>query len=228
MYAGAVFSGLSFLVAIPSAIKVFNWTATLYKGSIRFDTPMLYALGFVGLFTIGGLSGLFLAALAVDVSVHDTYFNIAHFHFIMVGGMVTAYLGGIHFWWPKITGKMYPELFGKLSALLIYFGFVLTFSPQFLLGRLGMLRRWYRYPPEFQVLNVLSTAGASVLAAGYLLPLIYLLWSIKYGKRASSNPWDATGLEWQTPSRPPTSNFQETPIVTTGPYEYSPTENDHA
>ena len=159
---------------------------------------MLYALGFIGLFTIGGLSGLFLAALPVDVSVHDTYFVIAHFHFIMVGGMVTAYLGGLHFWWPKITGKMYPEKLAQLSALLIFFGFVLTFLPQFLLGRLGMNRRYYHYAPEFQMLNILSTAGASILAVGYLFPFSYLLWSLKYGRRAPANPWGATGLEWQT------------------------------
>ena len=147
MYAGMVFSILSFLVAIPSAIKVFNWTATLYKGSIRFDTPMLYALGFIGLFTIGGLTGLMLASLAIDVHVHDTYFVVAHFHYIMVGGTVMAYLGGIHFWWPKMTGRMYPELWGKLSALLIFVGFNLTFFPQFVLGYLGMPRRYYEYPP---------------------------------------------------------------------------------
>lgn len=222
MYAGMAFSFLSYMVAIPSAIKVFNWTATLYKGSILLHTPMLYALGFIGLFTVGGLSGLFLAALPVDVSVHDTYFVIAHFHFIMVGGMVTAYLGGLHFWWPKITGKLYPEKLGQLSALLIFSGFMLTFLPQFLLGRLGMNRRYYHYAPEFQLLNIMSTAGASILAAGYLFPFSYLLWSLKYGRRAPANPWGATGLEWQTPSPPPTHNFDVTPHVTRNPYQYDP------
>ena len=167
MYAGMVFSILSFLVAIPSAIKVFNWTATMYKGSIRLETPMLYALGFIGLFTLGGLTGLMLASLAIDVHVHDTYFVVAHFHYIMVGGAVMAYLGGIHFWWPKLTGRMYSELLGKLSALIVFVGFNLTFFPQFILGYLGMPRRYYEYPPEFQVLNVMSTAGASILAVGY-------------------------------------------------------------
>jgi cytochrome c oxidase subunit I len=227
MYAGMVFSILSFLVAIPSAIKVFNWTATLYKGDIHLDTPMLYALGFVGLFTVGGLTGLFLAALAVDVPLHDTYFVVAHFHFIMVGGMVMAYLGGIHFWWPKITGRMYSELFGKLSALTIFVGFNLTFLPQFVMGRFGMPRRYFHYPAEFQVLNVMSTAGASILAVGYLLPLIYLLLSLKYGKRAPANPWRATGLEWQTASPPPVQNFELTPLVTTGPYDYHPEEAEN-
>ena len=179
MYAGMVFSFLSFLVAIPSAIKVFNWTATMYKGSIRLDTPMLYALGFIGLFTMGGLTGLMLASLAIDVHVHDTYFVVAHFHYIMVGGAVMAYLGGIHFWWPKLSGRMYPELLGKLSALTVFVGFNLTFFPQFVLGYLGMPRRYYEYPAEFQVLNVMSTAGASILAVGYVLPLAYLLFSLR-------------------------------------------------
>jgi cytochrome c oxidase subunit I len=221
VYAAMAFSILSYLVAIPSAIKVFNWTATLYKGAISYDTPMLYAFGFIGLFTMGGLTGLFLAAMGLDVHVHDTYFVIAHFHFIMVGGMVMAYLGGIHFWWPKMTGKMYPDGWGKLSALIIFVGFVLTFLPQFVVGYLGMPRRYYHYAPEFQVLNVMSTAGASILAVGYVLPLIYLIWSLAYGTVAGSNPWGATGLEWQTPSPPPTDNFSETPVVTAGPYEYS-------
>jgi cytochrome c oxidase subunit 1 len=221
VYAAMAFSILSYLVAIPSAIKVFNWTATLYKGAISYETPMLYAFGFIGLFTMGGLTGLFLAALGLDVHVHDTYFVIAHFHFIMVGGMVMAYLGGIHFWWPKMTGKMFPDGWGKLSALIIFVGFVLTFLPQFVVGYLGMPRRYYHYAPEFQVLNVMSTAGASILAVGYVLPLIYLIWSLGYGKEAGPNPWGATGLEWQTPSPPPTENFLETPLVTTEPYEYS-------
>ena len=177
-----VFSILSFIVAVPSAIKVFNWTATLYKGSISFHTPMLYALGFIGLFTIGGLTGLFLAALAVDVHVTDTYFVVAHFHYIMVGGMVTAFMGGLHYWWPKITGRMYPEGWGKLAALVTFLGFNLTFFPQFVMGYLGMPRRYHAYPPEFQIFNVLSTAGASILGVGYLLPFIYFIWSLKRGR----------------------------------------------
>jgi cytochrome c oxidase subunit 1 len=185
---------------------------------------MLYALGFIGLFTIGGMTGLFLASIALDVHLTDTYFVVAHFHYIMVGGSVMAYLGGIHFWWPKISGRMYPEIWGKLSALIIFVGFNLTFFPQFLLGYLGMPRRYFEYPAEFQVLNVMSTAGASILAVGYVLPLIYLMLSLKYSPRAGANPWRATGLEWQTSSPPPTHNFHETPIVTTGPYQYSPEE----
>jgi cytochrome c oxidase subunit I len=220
-YAGLIFSVLSFLVAIPSAIKVFNWTATLYKGSISYQAPMLYAFGFIGLFSIGGLTGLFLAALGLDVHVHDTYFVVAHFHYIMVGGTVMAYLGGMHFWWPKITGRMYPEGWARFSALVVFLGFNLTFLPQFILGYLGMPRRYHAYPPEFQVLNVMSTAGASILGVGYLIPMIYFFWSLKYAALAGPNPWGATGLEWRTPSPPPTENFMTTPIVTEEPYEYS-------
>jgi cytochrome c oxidase subunit 1 len=220
VYAALVFSLLSYLVAIPSAVKIFNWTATLYKGSIRYDTPMLYAFGFMGLFTIGGLTGVFLASLGIDVHVTDTYFVVAHFHYVMVGGMVLAYMGGLHFWWPKITGRMYPEGWAKLSALLVFVGFNLTFFPQFILGYMGMPRRYHAYPPEFQVLNVLSTAGASVLALGYVLPMIYFVWSLRYGKLAGPNPWNAVGLEWMTPSPPPTQNFEETPVVTWEAYDY--------
>ena len=224
VYSAMVFSLLSYAVAIPSAVKVFNWTATMYKGSISMDTPMLYALGFIGLFTIGGLTGLFLAALGLDVHLHDTYFVIAHFHFIMVGGMVMAYLGGLHFWWPKMTGRLYPEAPAKLAALITFIGFNLTFFPQFILGYLGMPRRYAIYAPEFQVLNVLSTAGASVLAVGFILPALYLTWSLKYGEVAGNNPWKATGLEWETTSPPPTHNFHETPVVTTEAYHYGSEE----
>ena len=219
--AGVIFSALSFLVAIPSAIKVFNWTATLYKGSISYQTPMLYAFGFIGLFTIGGLTGLFLATLGVDVHVHDTYFIIAHFHYIMVGGAVMGYLGGIHFWWPKISGRMYPEWWSRVAAVTVFLGFNLTFFPQFVLGYLGMPRRYHAYPPEFQILNVMSTAGASILGFGYLLPLVYLTWSMRYGPVATVNPWGAKGLEWETSSPPPTENFAATPVVTDDTYDYS-------
>jgi cytochrome c oxidase subunit 1 len=222
LYSALVFSFLSYLVAVPSAIKVFNWTATMYKGSVSFSTPMLYAMGFIGLFTIGGLTGLFLACLGIDVHVHDTYFVIAHFHYVMVGGAVLGYLGGIHFWWPKITGRLYPEGWGRTAAIIVFIGFNLTFFPQFILGYLGMPRRYWDYShmPEWQALNVLSTAGASILAVGYLLPMVYLFWSLRYGKLAGDNPWSATGLEWQTASPPPTFNFDETPIVTCEAYEY--------
>jgi len=224
VYAAMIFSILSFLVAVPSAVKVFNWTATLYKGSISYQTPMLYALGFIGLFTIGGLTGLFLASLGVDVHVTQTYFVVAHFHYIMVGGALFGYLGGLHFWWPKITGRMYPDVWGRVSAVVAFLGFNLTFFPQFILGYLGMPRRYHTYPPEFQALNVLSTAGASVMALGFIIPVCYLLWSLKYGPAAGNNPWHATGLEWTTASPPPTFNFETTPVVTEPAYAYEARE----
>src|ERR1700726_1988965 len=221
MYASLYFSLLSFLVAVPSAIKVFNWTATMFRGSISFDTPMLYAFGFIGLFTIGGLTGLFLATLGVDVHVTDTYFVVAHFHYVMVGGMVLAYLGGMHYWWPKISGRLYPEGWAKFACLLVFAGFNLTFFPQFILGYLGQPRRYHAYAPEFQVLNVMSTAGATILGLGYVIPFIYFVWSMKYGPAAGNNPWKAKGLEWQTTSPPPTFNFETTPIVTEEAYAYA-------
>jgi cytochrome c oxidase subunit 1 len=220
IYAGMIFSILSMLIASPSAIKVFNWTASLHKGSITFQTPLLYALGFIGLFTVGGLTGLFLAAMGIDVHVHDTYFIVAHFHYIMVGGTVMAYLGGIHFWWPKMTGRMYPEGWARFSAILVFIGFNLTFFPQFILGYNGMPRRYHVYDPGFQVLNVMSSAGASILGVAYLFPLTYLIWSLKYGPRAPANPWNAVGLEWMTSSPPPTYNFTRTPVVDFEAYEY--------
>jgi cytochrome c oxidase subunit 1 len=181
---------------------------------------MLYALGFIGLFLVGGLTGLFLACLGLDIHIHDTYFVVAHFHYIMVGGAVMGYVGGLHFWWPKITGRLYPEFLARIAAVTLFIGFNLTFFPQFLLGYLGMPRRYHSYPPEFQVFNVMSTAGASILALGYLLPMIYLVWSMRYGQVAGRNPWPATGLEWQTDSPPLTENFDVTPEVTWEAYDF--------
>lgn len=224
IYAGLIFSFLSFMVAIPSAIKVFNWTSTLYKGSISYEAPMLYALGFIGLFTMGGLTGMFLASLATDVHLNGTYFIVAHFHYIMVGGAVMGYLGGMHFWWPKISGRKYPNGWAALAAAIIFVGFNLTFFPQFILGYLGMPRRYAFYPAEFQVLNVMSSAGASILGVGYLIPLVYFIWSMRYGPVAEANPWGAKGLEWQTSSPPPTENFTKMPVVTEEAYAYAAEE----
>ncbi len=226
IYAGMIFSFLSFAVAIPSAVKVFNWSATLFRGSVSYDTPMLYGLGFIGLFLIGGMTGLFLAAIGVDVHVTDTYFVVAHFHYVMVGGTLMGYLGGLHYWWPKISGKMYPEAWGRFAALVIFVGFNLTFFPQFVVGYMGMPRRYHAYPdiPIWQVLNVMSTAGATILGFGMLIPMVYLIWSMRYGRAASANPWALPGLEWRTSSPPPTENFTVTPVVTWEAYEFAPPE----
>lgn len=219
-YASLIFSIFSFIVAVPSSIKVFAWTFTLRRGRIFLKTPMIYALGFIGLFTIGGLTGLMLSAIAIDVHVHDTYFVVAHFHYIMVGGMLSAYLGGLHFWWPKMTGRGYPEGWGIFSAVLLFIGFNLTFFPQFIAGYYGMPRRYASYPEEYQVLNVLSTAGSSMLGLAYAIPLVYFLWSLRQPPTAPPNPWNARGLEWQTPSPPPTLNFTHAPAVPRKPYNY--------
>jgi cytochrome c oxidase subunit I len=230
-YAGMVFSFLSMLVAIPSAVKVFNWIATLYKGQVGLETPMLYALGFIGLFTIGGLTGLFLAVMGLDRHVHDTYFVVAHFHYVMVGGMVMAFMGGMHFWWSKMFGRMYPENLGRFAAVVIFIGFNLTFFPQFILGYIGMPRRYHQYNEEFEVLNVLSSAGATILGSGFLISIVYFLWSLKYGQVAPANPWQATGLEWEkSPSPPPTFNFAEGEriLVTQDAYAYTEEPAEHS
>ncbi len=221
VYAGLVFSFLTMVVSVPSAIKVFNWSATLYKGQISYDTPMLYGLFFIGLFLIGGLTGLFLGSIGLTVHLTDTYFIVAHFHYVMVGGQVLAYLGGLHYWWSKITGKMYSEFWSKIAAIIIFVGFNLTFFPQFILGYLGMPRRYASYPEELQVLNIFSTAGASILAIGLIIPLVYFTYSIFFGEKAPANPWLLPGLEWRTSSPPPTENFEETPIVTWEAYDFT-------
>jgi cytochrome c oxidase subunit 1 len=227
LYQGLVFSVLSFLVGIPTGIKIFNWTFTMYKASVSWETPMIYAMGFLGIFTLGGLTGLFLAAVGLDIHMHDTYFVVAHFHYVMVGGSVLAFLGGIHYWWPKMTGRLYNDYLGRLAALLTFIGFNVTFFPQFILGYMGMPRRYYAYAAEYQVLNVLSSAGASILALSFILPACYLTYSLFKGEKAGNNPWGAKGLEWETTSPPPTLNFDRIPIVTEEAYAYPLTEPSH-
>ena len=218
--AGVLFSFLTFAVAVPTAIKVFSWVATLYKGSIAFNTPMLYGLMFIFTFTIGGLTGLFLGSLATDVHLHDTYFVVAHFHYVMMGGTIIAFIGGIHHWWSKMFGVNYSEKAGKIGALLVFIGFNMTFFNQFILGQQGMPRRYYTYLPQFQQQHVLSTIGAYVLGAGLLWTAIYLIHSLFRGEKATSNPWRGVSLEGHTQSPPIQHNFHEAPVVTSDPYDF--------
>jgi cytochrome c oxidase subunit 1 len=218
--ASTIFSFLTFLVGIPSGIKIFNWLATLYKGKIHFDTPMLYALSFLFLFTVGGLTGMFLGTLATDIHLHDTYFVVAHFHFVMVGGTVMAFFGGLHYWWPKIWGRMYNELWGKIATALVFVGFNITFLSQFLLGAKGMPRRYYTYLDQFQPLHGFSSFGSWIMAAGFVIMAVYLIHSLFKGRPAGDNPWGGLTFEWQTTSPPPKENFKESPVLTHGPYDY--------
>jgi cytochrome c oxidase subunit 1 len=218
--ANFVFSFLTMLVAIPTAVKVFSWLGTMYKGSLRMDTPMLYALAFIFVFTIGGLTGVFLATVSIDVHLTETYFVVAHFHYVMVGGTLLAFLCGLHYWYPKFSGKMYNETQGRIAAWIIFIGFNVTFFPQFILGVLGMPRRYADYLPQFTTLNRVSTVGSWFLAIGFFMIAYNLLRSLKVGEEAGDNPWGALTLEWQTSSPPPFENFNYDPVVTEGPYEY--------
>ncbi len=223
--AATIFSLLTFSVSIPSAIKVFNWLATMYKGSIALDTPMVYSLSFILLFGIGGLTGLFLATLSTDVQLHDTYFVVAHFHYTMMGGTLIAFLAGLHYWWPKMTGRMYNEFWGRLCAVAVFFGFNLTFFPQFVMGSRGMPRRYHDYPAKFEIFHFLSTMGSFLMGMALLGVLLYLLYSLFKGARAPANPWGSATLEWECSSPPPKENFAETPTVS-DPYDYDPIKYD--
>ena len=215
-----VFGALSMFVAIFSAIKVLSWVGTMYRGSISLQAPMLYLLAFLFLFVFGGLTGVALASLSLDVHWHDTYFVVAHFHFIMVGAVLTAFLAALHYWFPKMTGRMYSERLAIIGAVLVFFGFNATFIPQYLLGNAGMPRRYYEYLDRYQAMHVLSTGGASILAIGLVVTLLYLLWALKWGPRAPANPWDSLGFEWLTDTPPTTHNFETTPIIEGRPHEY--------
>jgi cytochrome c oxidase subunit 1 len=225
-YATMVFSALTFLVAIPSGVKVFNWVATLYKGSISLQSPMLWALSFIFLFTIGGLTGLFLGMLAVDVHLHDTYFVVAHFHYVMVGGTVMGFVGGLHYWWPKFTGKLYDETLARVGWFFVFIGFNVTFLVQFVLGSRGMPRRYYDYLPEFEQLHQVSTIGSWILGFGFLVLAYMFLKSLVGGKASPRNPWGSAALEWQTPTPPPLYNFVKDPIVTRANYDYVSATDD--
>jgi cytochrome c oxidase subunit 1 len=211
--ANMVFSALTFTVGIPAAIKVFNWVSTLYKGDIRLKAPMLYALSFLLLFTIGGLTGLFLGVLSIDVHLHDTYFVVAHFHYVMMGSTLVAFLGGLHHWWPKFTGKMYTESVARFCAIGVFIGFNLTFLPQFVMGSQGMPRRYWDYDPRYQTYHQISTIGAFLLGISMFISIVNLVASLKNGKRAPRNPWGGTSLEWQAPTPPPLYNFEKPPVL---------------
>ena len=219
-FAGILFSFITMLVGVPTAIKTFNWVATMYRGSIRFDSPMLYAMGFLFLFTIGGVTGIMLAVVGIDVHFHDTYFVVAHFHYVMVGGTLMAIMGGIYYWMPKMFGRMVNEFWARISFVLVFVGFNVTFFPQFILGAMGMPRRYYDYLPEYESLNKISSIGAWTIGVGFLVGLGVILHAIKRGKIAGPNPWGAKTLEWTAPSPPPHENFHVQPVVTAGPYEY--------
>jgi cytochrome c oxidase subunit 1 len=218
--ANFVFSLITMFVAIPTGIKVFSWVATMYKGSISFNAPMLYALGFMFVFTIGGLTGVVLATLAVDIHLHDTYYVVAHFHYVMVGGTLFAFMAGLHYWFPKFFGRMYGEAPAFLAWLMIFVGFNLTFFPQFIAGQLGMPRRYFNYKPEFEIYNQISTIGSLFIALGFFIALGYIVYALVWGPKASQNPWRALTLEWESESPPPLENFRKDVAVTYGPYDY--------
>ncbi len=226
--ATVVFSALTFLVAIPSGVKLFNWLATMYKGNISLETPMLYAISFILLFAIGGLTGIFLGALSTDVHLTDTYFVVAHFHYVMMGGTVIAFIGGVHYWWPKITGRMYSEKWGRIACALVFIGFNMTFLTQFFLGSKGMPRRYYNYLDQYQPLHAFSTFGSWVLGMGLLITAAYLLASLRKPFDAPDNPWGGTTMEWQTSSPPIEHNFDEQPVLEHEPYDYRPKVKKHA
>jgi cytochrome c oxidase subunit 1 len=228
-FSAKFFSIVTFLVAIPTAVKVFNWVSTMYKGSISFKTPMLYAMAFVFLFMVAGTTGIYLAMLGVDVYYHDTYFVVAHFHYTIQGGAVIGLIAALHFWFPKMSGKMYNETVSKAAFAILFFGFNLTFIPQFILGMEGMPRRYYDYPAQYQTLHTISTIGAYLNGFGYMFALVNLLWTAKFGKvKAPRNPYNSVSLEWQTQSPPIHENFPETPVVDKEPYHYGTPTHTHA
>jgi cytochrome c oxidase subunit I len=226
--ATVVFSALTFLVAIPSGVKLFNWLATMYKGNISLETPMLYAISFILLFAIGGLTGIFLGALSTDIHLTDTYFVVAHFHYVMMGGTVIAFIGGVHYWWPKMTGRMYSEKWGRVGCALVFIGFNMTFLTQFFLGSKGMPRRYYNYLDQYQPLHAFSTFGSWVLGMGLLITAAYLLASLRKPMDAPDNPWGGTTMEWLTSSPPIEHNFEEQPVLEHEPYDYRPKVKKHA
>jgi cytochrome c oxidase subunit 1 len=225
--AGIIFSFLTFLVAVPSAIKVFNWLATMYKGSIQLEPPFLYALSFIFLFSIGGLTGLFLGALSPDVHLHNTYFVVGHLHYVIFGGMGFGLIAGFHYWLPKMIGRMYNKRTAVVAWLILFVGFNLFYFPMLVLGWMGMPRRYYDYLPEYSFLHQFATVGSFIMVAGLLLMMINLIKSVFIGEKAAPNPWGGATLEWTLPSPPQTEDFETIPVITRGPYEFNKPELQH-
>ena len=219
-FAGILFSFLTFLVAVPSAIKVFNWLATMYKGSITIEPPFLYALSFVFLFSIGGLSGLLLGALSTNVLLHDTYFVVGHFHYVIFGGMGFGIFAAFHYWLPKITGRMYNKLTAVIAWLILFIGFNICYFPMLILGWEGMPRRYFDYVPQYSTLHLIVSIGSFIMVTGIFLMLANLIYGMFKGAKAPSNPWGGATLEWTLPSPPESEDFEVIPTITKGPYDY--------
>lgn len=216
--ARVIFSFLTFLVAIPTGVKIFNWVASLYKGSIDMRAPMLYVMAFIVVFSIGGLTGLVLGTLDTDIHLTDTYFVVAHFHYVMFGGMGLLFFASLHYWFPKMFGRMYNEKTAKLACWVFVIGFNCLYFPMFIMGYLGMPRRYYDYLPEFQTYHIIATVGSWIMITGMIIMFTNLIRGLYKGAPAPVNPWGATTLEWKVPSPPPLENFEEIPVVTHGPY----------
>jgi len=216
-----IFSLLTFIVALPSGVKIFNWVATMYKGSIDPQTPFLWVMNFIFLFSIGGLTGLVLGSLATDIHLTDTYFVVAHFHYVMFGGTGTIFFAALHYWFPKMFGKMYNKKFANIAVVTYFIGFNMLYFPKFIMGYMGMPRRYYDYLPQFTPYQRISTVGSWILAGTIFFIIGYLIHALKYGKKATSNPWGGVTLEWHIPSPPPLENFETIPTITHEPYDFS-------